>query len=63
MPDRWPHLIEVPLPKGVRLFLTAEELERGLRRGKAIRRARAMARRLSDEKPASERGERRSDAG
>ncbi len=59
MPDRVPLLIEVPLPKGCRLFLTPEEFARALRRGKAIQRTRAMARRLSDERPEGERGERR----
>ncbi len=34
------NLIEIPLPKGCILMLTPDEYKRGVKRGKAIRRAR-----------------------
>lgn len=43
-------LIEIPLPKGCRLFLTAEEYERGIRRGKAIVRSRKAEREQKNER-------------
>lgn len=43
-------LIEIPLPKGCRLFLTAEEYERGIRRGKAIVRSRKARERAQKRK-------------
>lgn len=45
-------LIEIPLPKGCRLFLTPGEYARGIKRGKAIRRARQARQRA--EKRAAE---------
>ncbi len=43
-------LIEIPMHKGCRLFLTAEEYKNGIRRGKAIMRSRQARERAQKRK-------------
>ncbi len=47
-------LIEIPMHKGCRLFLTAEEYENGIRRGKAILRRRQARERAQKRKERSD---------